>query len=56
MSGRSLFPLTISLASRLASEFNGDLQISYSGGARFLQCGKNLKSRNSTNHFCNLLS
>jgi putative selenate reductase len=35
MSGRSLFPLTISLASKLAEEFQGDLQISYSGGADF---------------------
>ncbi len=35
MSGRSLFPLTINLASRLASEFDGDIQISYSGGASF---------------------
>lgn len=33
MSGRSLFPLSITLGSKLASEFNGDLQISYSGGA-----------------------
>lgn len=33
MSGRSLFPLTINLAYRLASEFNGDLSISFSGGA-----------------------
>ncbi len=32
MSGRALFPLSISLASKLAKEFNGDLQISYSGG------------------------
>ncbi|HVJ50232.1 putative selenate reductase subunit YgfK [Desulfitobacterium sp.] len=33
MSGRSLYPLTINLALRLASEFDGDLKISYSGGA-----------------------
>lgn len=33
MSGRSLFPLTINLAYKLASEFNGDLNISFSGGA-----------------------
>ena len=33
MSGRPLFPLSITLASKLAKEFNGDLQISYSGGA-----------------------
>lgn len=35
MSGRSLFPLTISLANRLSQYFNGDLQISYSGGADY---------------------
>lgn len=35
MSGRSLYPLTISLAYRLAEYFKGDLQISYSGGADF---------------------
>lgn len=35
MSGRSLYPLTITLASKLASEFDGDLQISYSGGVDF---------------------
>ncbi len=33
MSGRSLYPLTINLAYKLASEFGGDLQISFSGGA-----------------------
>jgi putative selenate reductase len=33
MSGRSLYPLTINLAYKLASEFKGDLKISYSGGA-----------------------
>jgi putative selenate reductase len=33
MSGRALFPLTITLASRLAREFDGALPISYSGGA-----------------------
>lgn len=35
MSGRSLFPLTITLASKLAKEFKGDLQISFSGGADY---------------------
>ena len=45
MSGRSLFPLTINLAARLAAEFDGALNISYSGGAsiynveRILQTG-----------------
>ena len=33
MSGRSLFPLTISLARKVAREFGGRLRISYSGGA-----------------------
>ncbi len=33
MSGRALYPLTISLFQRLAHEFNGDLKISCSGGA-----------------------
>lgn len=44
MSGRSLFPLTISLASKLASEFDGDLQISYSGGADFFNVEKILNA------------
>ncbi|NBI68449.1 hypothetical protein D1646_16940 [Pseudoflavonifractor sp. 60] len=33
MSGRSLFPLSITLASRLSQEFEGQLRVSYSGGA-----------------------
>jgi putative selenate reductase len=33
MSGRALFPLTATLASRLSKEFDGTLPISYSGGA-----------------------
>ncbi len=33
MSGRSLYPLTINLAYKLAAEFEGDLKISFSGGA-----------------------
>ncbi|GAA0779298.1 putative selenate reductase subunit YgfK [Clostridium subterminale] len=33
MSGRSLYPLTINLASKLSKEFEGKLYISYSGGA-----------------------
>lgn len=44
MSGRSLFHLTITLASKLSSEFNGDLQISYSGGADFFNVEKILKA------------
>jgi len=33
MSGRALFPITIHLAYQLASEFEGKINISYSGGA-----------------------
>lgn len=33
MSGRSLYPLSISLAKKLSDVFDGKLQISYSGGA-----------------------
>ena len=33
LSGRILFPLTITLASRLSREFEGTLPVSYSGGA-----------------------
>lgn len=33
MSGRSLFPLTINLAYKLAKEFKGKIPVSYSGGA-----------------------
>src|SRR3990170_3559078 len=33
MSGRLLFPLTINLASKLVESFNGEINISYSGGA-----------------------
>jgi putative selenate reductase len=33
MSGRALYPLTVNLALKLSQEFNGELSISYSGGA-----------------------
>lgn len=33
MSGKALYPLSLSVAQRLASDFNGKLRISYSGGA-----------------------
>lgn len=33
LSGRALYPLTINLAYRLAAEFDGEIAISYSGGA-----------------------
>lgn len=45
MSGKSLFPLSISLAARLSREFDGKLRIAYSGGAdyfnidRIVECG-----------------
>ncbi|MCX8011393.1 MAG: putative selenate reductase subunit YgfK, partial [Ignavibacteria bacterium] len=32
LSGRALFPITINLASKLAADLNGNLQISFSGG------------------------
>ena len=35
MSGKSLYPLSISLAAKLTAEFDGKLRISYSGGADF---------------------
>lgn len=35
MSGRALYPLTINLARKLSEEFNGQLPISYSGGANY---------------------
>lgn len=45
MSGKSLYPLTINLANKLAQAFQGKLSISYSGGAdlknieKIAQCG-----------------
>ncbi len=33
MSGRTLFPLTINLAKKISNEFEGDIKISYAGGA-----------------------
>lgn len=44
MSGRSLFPLSITLASKLAKEFDGDLQISYSGGIDFFNVERVLET------------
>lgn len=40
MSGRSLYPLTINLARKLANEFDGELKISYSGGADYYNLGR----------------
>lgn len=45
MSGKSLFPLSVSLAAKLSREFGGKLRIAYSGGAdafnmnRIVECG-----------------
>ena len=40
MSGKSLFPLSIALAGKLAKEFHGMLRISYSGGADYYNIDK----------------
>ena len=40
MSGKSLFPLSISLAAKLSEEFDGKLRISYSGGADYFNIKK----------------
>ena len=40
MSGKALFPLSISLAAKLSAEFAGKLRISYSGGADYYNIDK----------------
>ncbi len=40
MSGKSLYPLSISLAAKLSREFDGKLRIAYSGGADAFNIGK----------------
>jgi len=40
MSGKSLYPLSISLAEKLEKEFNGKLRVSYSGGADYFNIGE----------------
>ena len=40
MSGKALFPLSISLAAKLSAEFAGKLRISYSGGADYYNIEK----------------
>lgn len=40
LSGRSLFPLTINLTYQIAEEFDGKINISYSGGANILNSKK----------------
>ena len=40
MSGKALFPLSISLAAKLSKEFDGKLRIAYSGGADYFNMDK----------------
>ena len=40
LSGKALFPLSISLAAKLSAEFAGKLRISYSGGADYFNIDK----------------
>lgn len=40
MSGKSLYPLSMSVANKLAHDFDGKLRISYSGGADFFNIDK----------------
>ena len=40
MSGRSLFPLTVELCSRISFEFGGRMRISYAGGADASNCDR----------------
>jgi putative selenate reductase len=44
MSGRALYPITINLFHKLAQEFNGDLNVSYSAGADALNVATILAS------------
>ncbi len=40
MSGKSLYPLSISLAEKLETDFDGKLRVSYSGGADYFNIGE----------------
>ena len=40
MSGRSLFPLSINLAAKISREFNGEMPISFAGGADIYNIGE----------------
>ncbi len=40
MSGKSLFPLSISVAEKLSKDFDGQLRISFSGGLDYFNAGK----------------
>ena len=44
MSGRSLYPITVAVASLISSEFSGRLPISYSGGVSIHNAAKLLKT------------
>jgi putative selenate reductase len=44
MSGRSLFPLSINVAKKLSDAFNGELPVSYSGGADFFNIASILET------------
>lgn len=44
MSGKALFPLSISLAAKLSQDLDGKLRISYSGGADFFNLAKIVKA------------
>jgi putative selenate reductase len=44
MSGRALFPITIRLAHRIASDFDGKIDISFCGGASALNIGEILSA------------
>lgn len=44
MSGRALFPLSINVAARLSEHFDGELPISYSGGADYFNIDELLKA------------
>ncbi len=44
MSGRALFPLSISVAAKLAKDFGGKLSISYSGGADYFNIAEIYKT------------
>lgn len=44
MSGKALFPLSISLAAKLAKEFDGRLRIAYSGGADYFNISRIIRA------------
>jgi len=40
MSGKALYPLSMAVAAKLSADFNGDIRISYSGGADYFNIEK----------------